>query len=71
MFQVGSDNICDLVREHEALDFAHKAGSDLRNLPFKELQVLVRAVNKGKGTRSRADGEKILIDYVKKHCACV
>ena len=43
----------------------------LKKLPFARLQVLVKAANNGKGTKSYADGQQFLINYVKKNCVCV
>ena len=68
---MGSDNICDLVREYEEATVLLKEESALKKLPFARLQVLVKAANNGKGTKSYADGQQFLINYVKKNCVCV
>ena len=66
-FQVGNNNVCDLVRQHQEKE----SGSDLSTLPFKQLQTIVRALNNGKGTRSLIDGQKLVINYVKENCVCL
>ena len=67
IFQVGNNNVCDLVRQHQEKE----SGSDLSTLPFKQLQTIVRALNNGKGTRSLVDGQKLVINYVKENCVCL
>ena len=64
-------NICDLVREHEEATMVQKEETLLMKLLFNDLQFLVRAVNNGRGTRSKADGQELLIKYVKKNCVCL
>ena len=68
---MGPHNICDIVREYEEATVVQKEETLLMKLEFNDLQVLVRAVNNGKGTRSFVDGQNFLINYVKKNCVCV
>ena len=71
LFQVGDIPLCEIVREHEETKLSLRGDTQLSNLTFKELQEVVRAVNKGRGTRSFADGQKLLINYVRKNCVCL
>lgn len=67
--QIGDFNVCDLVREHVQLGYSNR--SDLAMLSQAQLQILVCGVNDGKRTRSKVDGHKVLVEYVKKNCACL
>ena len=69
--QEGPHNICDLVRQYDEASIVQKGETSLMKLPFNELQRCVMAINKGKRTRSTADGQELLIKYVRKHCVCV
>ena len=68
--QVGPHNLCDLVRQYEEATVVQKGETPLMKLPFNDLQLCVKAINKGKRTRSTEDGQKLLINYVKKNCVC-
>ena len=67
---MGPHNICDLVRQYDEASIVQKGETSLMKLPFNDLQLCVKAINKGKRTRSTEDGQKLLINYVKKNCVC-
>ena len=58
-----------MVRDYK--QSRHPKGTDLGDLGHKRLMHLVKAVNKGRGTRATEDGRQKLVKYVLENCACV